>query len=31
LFRPTYVQLQIGDDNRISNAELLTFPEVTAS
>lgn len=31
LFRPTYVQLQISDDNKISNAELLTFPEMSTS
>jgi UDP-2,3-diacylglucosamine pyrophosphatase LpxH len=31
LFRPTYVQLLISDDNKISNAELLTFPEAATS
>jgi UDP-2,3-diacylglucosamine pyrophosphatase LpxH len=31
LFRPTYVHLVVGDDSKISNAELLTFSEAATS
>ena len=31
LFRPTYVHLEVGDDGKVSKAELLTFSEAATS
>jgi hypothetical protein len=30
LFRPTYVHIEVGDDGKVSNAELLTHSEGAA-
>jgi hypothetical protein len=31
LFRPTYVHLEVGDDSKVSKAELLTYLEAATS